>query len=74
MFWGGVQDISEEEQVTVCVRWCYDKVELQERFMGYYKTGVTCGSDIASLISDSVFILQFPLEIFVDRPMMELGL
>lgn len=57
----GTQDISGDEQESVCVRWCDDNLEPQESFMGFYKTGVTCGSDIASLICDALLRLQLPL-------------
>ena len=38
-----VQDITVDEQVNICVSWCFDKLEPQESLMGFYKTGVTCG-------------------------------
>lgn len=57
----GTQDISGDEQVSVCIRWCDDDLEPQESFMGFYKTGATSGSDIASLICDALLRLQLPL-------------
>ena len=39
-----VQDISRDEQGSICVPWCDDNLEYEESFMGFYKTGITCGS------------------------------
>ena len=41
MIYDAVQGILGDEQMSICVWWFYDKLEPQESFVNFQKTGIT---------------------------------
>ena len=45
----GTTDISRKEQVSFCVRFCNEKLEIKEKFLGFYETEKTSGESLLEL-------------------------
>jgi hypothetical protein len=54
-------DISNKEQLTICLRWVDMKLEAHEDFLGFYEIPNIAASTIASVIKDSLLRLQLSL-------------
>lgn len=44
-------DISTHEQVAIIIRYTDDYLKIKERFVGFYKTGSTCGKDLDKIVN-----------------------
>lgn len=57
----GTQDISGEEQESICVRYVDQDFNVHEEFLGFYQTNSTTGAQLARLIEDALCRLNLPL-------------
>jgi len=55
-------DISNKEQLTVCVRWVDNDINAYEDFLGFYKIPDISANTITSVIKDSLLRLSLSLE------------
>ena len=55
-------DISNKEQLTVCLRWVDDDINAYEDFLGFYKIPDISANTITSVIKDSLLRLSLSLE------------
>ncbi|KAF0288044.1 Zinc finger MYM-type protein 1 [Amphibalanus amphitrite] len=57
----GTQDISGNEQQSICVRYVDKDFNVQEEFLGFYQAQSTTGADLSRLIEDALRRLNLPL-------------
>ena len=57
----GTQDISGDEQQSICVRHVDVDLNVREEFLGFYKAQSTTGADLTRLIEDAMQRLNLPL-------------
>ena len=54
-------DLSNEEQLSICVRWVDDNLEAHEDFLGYYQIHNIKSNTIVSAIKDALVRFELPL-------------
>ena len=57
----GTQDISRNEQLSICIRYVDQDLNSVEQFVGLYEPPSTTGEVLASCIKDALVRLQLPL-------------
>lgn len=58
----GTQDISGQEQQSICIRYVDADLQPNECFMGLYTVDSTKGADLAFMVKDALIRLQLPIE------------
>lgn len=70
-------DINNQEQVTICLRWVDDTLEVHEGFLGFYLIADMASDPVVSVIKDAFIRLQLSLrnyrEQWYDGPSNMLG-
>jgi len=54
-------DVSNDEQVVLCLRWVDDNFDAHEEFIGLYKVDSICSDSLVALIKDALLRMNLTL-------------